>query len=201
MALRVKPVVCAGDVWRAARAAIILFLMVGAVGCVAQHAEKRPILSPSLRYCATDDLPEALERTVTGLYAAISFPPGERPSISELKRYFAEQGVLANLNGPGDVSAVDDFIENFLALHRNGAIASLHEREAHHVTCVYGRVAHRFSFYEARGDESDAAPFAVGVNSIQLVRFGGDWKVTSWAWHDDAEGRAYFNSLFDPVAP
>ena len=197
----VKPVNGSGRARLVLAAAAISAGLATVGGCATQPSVTDTGMSSSLRNCAAEDVPAALERTIEGLYAALSFPVGTRPSIGELERYFVEKGVLADMNGAGEISAQDEFIERFLALHQNGAITSLHEREAHHVTCVYGRVAHRFSFYEARGEEGDATPFAVGVNSIQLVRFGDDWKVTSWAWHDDAEGRSYFNRLFDAVIP
>ncbi len=38
---------------------------------------------------------------------------------------------------------------------------------------LLGRIAHRFSTYEARFDLDEPKPFSVGINSIQFIRVGG----------------------------
>ena len=48
----------------------------------------------------------------------------------------------------------------------------------------FGSIAHVFSTYESR-HEQDAAPFARGINSFQLVKLGDRWWVASIMW--DAE--------------
>ncbi|NIP77825.1 MAG: hypothetical protein GWM90_00925 [Gemmatimonadetes bacterium] len=60
------------------------------------------------------------------------------------------------------------------------------EREIWGRTERFGNVAHRFSSYESRVGSEDSEPVGRGVNSFQLVRFGGRWWIASIVW--DVEG-------------
>jgi len=48
----------------------------------------------------------------------------------------------------------------------------------------YGNMAHVWSPYESRNKSDDAKPFAHGVNSFQLVRVGGQWKILTILWQE-----------------
>ena len=118
------------------------------------------------------------------------------PQIQEL---FIEGGLLINYNEEApQVFQVDAFIDQFHDLFKQGIITGLEDREVHHKTKVYDRVAHRYSFYEARVTPEEE-PFAVGINSIQLIKIGEDWKVSSMAWNDDSRGDGFFKRTMDCV--
>ena len=51
----------------------------------------------------------------------------------------------------------------------------------------FGNIAHVFSTYESRR-EKDAAPFARGINSIQLVKLGDRWWIASIIWDAERAG-------------
>jgi hypothetical protein len=51
----------------------------------------------------------------------------------------------------------------------------------------YGNVAHAFSTYESR-NSPDAAPFARGINSIQLAQDGDRWFVVTILWDAERPG-------------
>jgi hypothetical protein len=52
---------------------------------------------------------------------------------------------------------------------------------------MFAGIAHRFSTYEAKLDPSAAEPFSVGINSIQFIKTGGQWRVTCMVWNDQTE--------------
>jgi hypothetical protein len=54
-------------------------------------------------------------------------------------------------------------------------------------TDLFGSIAQRFSTYEARFDRNAKEPFAVGINSIQLIETGGSWKVASLVWNNQTD--------------
>jgi hypothetical protein len=62
-----------------------------------------------------------------------------------------------------------------------------HEREIGRRVEQYGNVAHAFSAYESLRAPGEA-PFARGVNSIQLLKDGGRWWVVSIFWDSEREG-------------
>ena len=51
----------------------------------------------------------------------------------------------------------------------------------------FANIAHVFSTYESRR-EKDAAPFARGINSFQLVKLGPRWWVASIMWDAERAG-------------
>ncbi len=139
---------------------------------------------------------ESLDQTIEAVFKAICFLPGDPPNMRQIRPFFADQGIMINYNDEQPlILPVDQFISHFEAQVSAGILPSLEDREVHSETKIYGRIAHRFSFYEARLTKDDAVPFAVGVNSIQLIRVGNDWKITSMAWNDDNDGDGFFKRV------
>ncbi len=137
-----------------------------------------------------------IDQTITKVFEAICFEPGQPPNMPQLRDYFTEPGLLIDYNQEEPlILKVDDFIAHFNQQWQAGNIPSLEDREIHQETHIYGRVAHRFSFYEARFNKSDEQPFAQGVNSIQLIKIGDQWRVTSMAWNDDNRGYGFFQKI------
>ena len=135
---------------------------------------------------------EAINVVTSQLMGAISFEEGSQPNISKIKDLFVPGGLLINCNeSKAKVLTVDAFIAHFQALHQQEQMTGLYEIEVHHKTKVYDHIAHRFSFYEARVSK-DTDPFAVGINTIQLTKMAGDWKISTMAWNDDARGDGFF---------
>ena len=134
----------------------------------------------------------AVNETIAALFDALSFEPGHQPNISAINNLFVEGGLLINCNEHAPQTfQVGQFIEHFQSLFKQQQITSLHETEVHHKTKVYDHIAHRYSFYEAR-TAPDTAPFAVGINTIQLIKTNEGWKITSMAWNDDHRGDGFF---------
>ena len=61
-----------------------------------------------------------------------------------------------------------------------------HEREVAHRSERYGQLVHVFSTYESRRRASDAAPFARGINSIQLFHDGQRWWIMTIMWRSES---------------
>jgi hypothetical protein len=59
------------------------------------------------------------------------------------------------------------------------------EREIGRTMERFGNVAHVFSAYDSRRAQSDAQPFARGINSIQLLHDGSRWWVVSIFWDSE----------------
>ncbi len=135
---------------------------------------------------------EAVNVTIAKLFKAISFEKGTSPSIHKIKDLFVNGGMLINFNEEHPQTfTVEAFIEHFIKLFEDKIVEGLEDREVHHKTKVYDRIAHRYSFYEARVTPAED-PFAVGVNSIQLVKESADWKISSMIWNDDIRGDGFF---------
>ena len=135
---------------------------------------------------------KVINATISKLFEAISFEKGSPPNMHKIKDLFIEGGLLINYNEENPQTfRVEEFIDHFNDLYKQGLITGLEDREVHHKTKVYDRIAHRYSFYEARVSP-DEKPLAVGINSIQLIKIGEHWKVSSMAWNDDVRGDGFF---------
>lgn len=127
-----------------------------------------------------------LDELTKELYASISFAKGEQPDLEKLKTFFYNGGKLINNSAaqPKEFT-VAQFADMVQEQIDKGQLESFSEQEVSSKTEVFGKIAHRFSTYEARFDVSSVAPFAVGVNSIQFIKVDGDWLVTSMVWDDE----------------
>jgi hypothetical protein len=61
------------------------------------------------------------------------------------------------------------------------------EKEIHRSVEEYGSLVHAFSTYESYRSEADEAPFARGINSIQLMNDGQRWWIVSIYWLGESE--------------
>jgi hypothetical protein len=57
-----------------------------------------------------------------------------------------------------------------------------HEQEINRKTEEYGSLVHVWSTYESYHSKSDKAPFARGINSIQLMNDGNRWWILQIYW-------------------
>jgi hypothetical protein len=79
---------------------------------------------------------------------------------------------------------VDDYAKNAGASFEKNAF---YEAPVSNRVETFGNIAHVFSTYESRRAPGDK-PFARGINSFQLVKDGGTWKVMTILWDSEREG-------------
>jgi len=92
------------------------------------------------------------------LYSCISFRKGERPDLERLRGLFIEEGMLINNNDDPLIFTIDQFVDAIDYQLLAGSLKSFSEREIAERTEIFGKIAHRFSTYEARFDPDDAEP-------------------------------------------
>lgn len=104
-----------------------------------------------------------------------------------------------NCNGdlPQEFS-VQQFIDVMEGEIETGGLVAFQEKEIASRTELFGRIAHRFSTYEAYLNENESEPFSTGINSIQFIQVEGRWYVYSMVWNDQQQDRMipakYFES-------
>lgn len=130
---------------------------------------------------------DSAEATVQKVYDVISGPAGTR-DWDTFRALFAEGArlipVRMTADGPvATVLSVDDYAKRAGATFGKTAF---YESEVSRRVEIYGDIAHVFSTYESRRAPGEK-PFARGINSFQLVRQGGAWKVITILWESETE--------------
>ena len=130
----------------------------------------------------------SVDGIVGALYDVISGPAGQRRDWNRFRSLFAPGARLIPTGVRPDGSRAMRVMtpEDYAAtsgpgLERGGFF----EREIARRTERFGNVLHVFSTYESRRTPADTAPFARGINSIQLVNDGARWWVMTVLWDSE----------------
>jgi len=122
------------------------------------------------------------------LYNAICFEVGGHPLVERLKEIFIPTAnMIRNNDVSPEIMTVDSFIQSYTERIADGTIQSFYEGELNHITEIFGTIAHRFSTYETKFDLSDPKPFSIGINSIQFVKIGENWKISGIVWNNQTD--------------
>lgn len=129
---------------------------------------------------------------IAALYDVISGPKGQPRDWNRMRSIFVPgarlmPAVVRDSGRRADllVWSVDEYISTAgPSLEASGFF----ERELHRVTERYGNVTQIFSTYDSKRTLDDPAPFARGINSIQLLKDGGRYWVVSIFWDSERPG-------------
>jgi hypothetical protein len=125
---------------------------------------------------------DAIRHLVAESYRVISGPAGPR-DWSRQAELFIGAATLRVIHHHGTGSRVETMSLRDYEMSRGPFFErqAFFEREVHSDILVSGDIAHAMSAYESRWS-LDEPPFETGVNSIQLVRFDGEWRIASIMW-------------------
>jgi hypothetical protein len=120
---------------------------------------------------------------VRRLYALISGPADEPRSWDEVRALFFPDALLrSELTLPDGTHlpgtwTVDEFCD--VAAKEYAKSAGFWEREvAARIEC-FENIAQVWTTYESRVGSADSDPVTRGINAVQLLRRGGNWRITS----------------------
>ncbi|HEY4357225.1 MAG TPA: hypothetical protein VGN16_15855 [Acidobacteriaceae bacterium] len=141
---------------------------------------------------------DTIDHIVASLYDVISGPAGKARDWDRFRSLFLPDGRLAPIRpetaaagtrparkGDAFILTPDMYVERDDPFFKaNGFF----ERSIANRVEEFGNLAHVWSTYESRHAESDATPFARGVNSIQLIHAQGRYWIASIMWDDERPG-------------
>ena len=131
---------------------------------------------------------ELIKITVDKLYKSISFEKGEKAQFQKLETVFIEDAKLINNNYEKPyIQSVDGFIKVFEKQIAKGELLKFQEMELFHKTEIFGKIAQRFSTYKTEYQTDKIKNSSKGINSIQLIKVGEEWLITSIVWNDENE--------------
>jgi len=139
------------------------------------------MISPLVQAADTD----SVDTVIHAVYDVISGPAGTR-DWARFKSLFAEGGRLIPVRatpqgGAPQVWTPDEYAQRAGA---NFEKTAFFESEVSRKLETFGNIAHVFSTYESRRAPGEK-PFARGINSFQLVKVGGAWKVMTILWDSE----------------
>jgi YVTN family beta-propeller protein len=130
----------------------------------------------------------SIDAIIAALYDVISGPAGQRRDWDRFRGLFAPNARLIPTGRRPDGTNTlrtltpDEYAtQSGPGLERNGFF----EREIGRRTEQFGAIAHVFSAYDSKRLATDAAPFARGINSIQLMNDGRRWWVVTVFWDSE----------------
>lgn len=163
------------------KALICRFIMVG-LCCAAMSVAAQE--APAKARWPQDT--KTIESTLAALYDVISGPAGARNWVRFHELFIPEGRLIFNGKNPkGEqvrrVMSPDDFEKHAGEVFQK---EGFFERSVANHVDRFGSVAQVFSTYESR-HEKEGAPFARGINSIQLAWDGSRWWVVTILWDSE----------------
>lgn len=149
--------------------ALVLILLVLPPGTIAGQGVEPPI-------------PQSAEAVVHELYDMVTFPAGTTPDWDEFRALFLPEAVvvLRSSREATSVFTLDGFVEDWLRFIDGSNIeeTGFAERIIRTHSTEFGDIAHVWVLYEAEIPGWGRPPQA-GVDSFQLARRQGSWKIVS----------------------
>ncbi len=132
-----------------------------------------------------------MENILTALYEVISGPAGQRRDWDRMRALFVPGArLIPAVYRPDSTPSLRNWdVDQYITTVGPRLEASgFFEREIARRVERYGGVVHVFSTYESRRAASDPAPFARGINSIQLWNDGIRWWIVTVYWEGERPG-------------
>ena len=124
-----------------------------------------------------------LDSVIAAMYRSISFEAGERPDWKLNDEIFAPRARLVRVNDDGIFEFDKD---SYRADFERMNMPSFWEGELWRETKQFGEVAHVLSAYETRRSRVGEL-LNRGVNSIQLFRRDGPWRISAMIWRREGK--------------
>ncbi len=173
---------------RTERAVLAALLLALATPVVAQTAAPATA-APTARAADPADV-ASIDAIIHALYASISGPKGAPRDFDRLRTLFGPSArmIPTGMGQDGKPRLRNWSVEEYVAAAGPGLVANgFYEREIGRTTESFGNVWHIMSAYDSR-NTPEAAPFARGINSIQLFNGGDRWYIMTVFWDSERPG-------------
>ena len=140
---------------------------------------------PALAY----DLGE-IDKVINNFYSYLTFKEKETPKLDKLKYIFYGKGLFVNNNADDPKSyTLLQFIDVIHTQVRTGKVLAFKEEELSSKVELFGKIAHCLSTYESGYILNGREDYITkrGINSIQLIKEKGNWKIASVIWNEENE--------------
>jgi hypothetical protein len=126
---------------------------------------------------------EQLNELLCAFYRVISFDDGAAPDWERMSGLFSAHARITRVTPEGidymDLTTFRNMAEELIEV---GAYTSFYEREIARRVERFGDVIHVASAYETKISPTAHDYLERGVNSLQLIREAGNWRIISLCW-------------------
>ncbi|MBB6092860.1 hypothetical protein HNQ60_001738 [Povalibacter uvarum] len=123
---------------------------------------------------------DSVETTVDKLWAALANDPGKAADVKTLREIFHPQARIYGVSTKTGQPQLRVFeVKEFIELYASPSAEGFYEREVHRSIDRYEELAQVFSTVESRKDRNAKEPTAIGVNSLQLYKDNGEWRIVT----------------------
>lgn len=126
---------------------------------------------------------QELNELMRAFYRVISFTEGGAPDWERMSGLFSKHARITRVTPEAtdhmDLTGFRNMAEELMEV---GAFTSFHESELARRTDRFGDVVHIASAYETRVSPTAVDHLERGINSLQLIREDGRWKIVSLCW-------------------
>lgn len=127
-----------------------------------------------------------LNQLTTRFFSLFTNTEGKTSNVEEIENIFIANGIIiSNTYGVPEIYDLNEFITPRKKMLSDGTLTDFRESEISHKTEIYGNVAQRFSFYEKSGKLNGVYFESRGMKTIQFIKVGLNWKMSSVAWSDE----------------
>ena len=177
----------------------ILVLTLACTTAIAQQPSSAPAPAPKPlvgSIAAHPEWPKAkpedvksVDAILAALYDVISGPKGKERDWDRMRSLFIPDARLIPSRVNKDTQQVDAIvlsIDGYIARSSSTMTTNgFFEHSIHNQVEQFGNIAHVWSTYESRHNADDAAPFARGINSIQLLKDGDRYWIVNVFWDSE----------------
>ncbi len=156
-------------------------------------------VQPALGSEAPEAATPTAEAVVEDLYRLVTFDAGTTPDWDRVRSLFVEQAVVVLRTGRETMTvfSLDGFVDDFVQFIENREVekTGFVERILKMKSTVYGDVAHVLVLFDSHIPGTEAAPHP-GIDSFQLIRQAGQWKIISITNDRPSPGNPIPDELF-----
>lgn len=127
-----------------------------------------------------------VDAAISNLYESITFNKTREPDFEKFRALFVDGAFLISVKDTTFYKlSVEEFIKNMNRQRKSGSLKAFREYEISRKMDQYGNIAHVFSTYKTNIETAEGSINTRGINSIQLLRKDGQWKITALIWYEE----------------
>lgn len=127
-----------------------------------------------------------ISKLTTRFFSLFTNVGGKIPNVEDIEDIFISNGIIiSNTHGVPEIYNINEFITPRKKMLSDGTLTDFSESEILHKTEIYGNIAQRFCLYKKSGKLNGSYFESRGMKTIQFIKVGLNWKMSSVAWSDE----------------